>query len=56
MRKEITLERFERLEQVALFIIELNRRYSKRADRIEKKLEQLKSQQQREEKVSTSEA
>ena len=44
--QQITLERFERLEQVALRLIELNRHFSKRADRIEKKLEQVESQKQ----------
>ena len=44
--QQITLERFERLEQVALRLIELNQHFSKRADRIEKKLEQVESQKQ----------
>lgn len=49
MQQEITLERFERLEQVALRLIELNRHFSKRADRIEKELKRAKSEQQKKE-------
>ncbi len=44
--QQITLERFERLEQVALRLIELNQHFSKRADRIEKELKKAKSQRQ----------
>ncbi len=50
--QENTQERIERLEQVSLHLIQLNRLFSKRADQLEKRVEQAENTAKRKTKTN----